>query len=70
MGELIGLFRATAGRLGLTERIATAIAWSWFVAPHWVKLMITTMGRREFRGAAGSLREIGEVAAELGDRVP
>jgi hypothetical protein len=70
MAELIGLYVAAAGRLGLTEREATSIALAWFDVGHWVNLMITVMARREFRNAAGLLPEIGETAVELGDRVP
>jgi hypothetical protein len=70
MGELTGVFRAAAGRLGLSEREASAVAFAWFDAGHWVNLMITAMGHREFRDAAGLLPEIGQAAAQLGDSVP
>ena len=70
MGELTGLFQAAAGRLGLSELQAAAIALAWFDVGHWVNLMITAMGYREFRDAAGLLPEIGQAAAALGDRVP
>lgn len=70
MAELAGLFVAAAGRLGLSEREATATALSWFDVGHWVNLMITVMAQREFRDAVGLLPEIGDAAAELGDRVP
>ena len=70
MAELTGLFQAAAGRLGLSEREAEAIAIAWFDVSHWVNLMITALGYREFRDAARLLPEIGEAAARLGDRVP
>jgi hypothetical protein len=70
MDELIGLFRAAAGGLGLSGLEAEAIALSWFDVGHWVNLMITVLGQREFRAVAGLLPEIGEAAAQLGDAVP
>ncbi len=63
MNELTGLFRAAAGGLGLSGRQADAIAFSLFDVGHWVNLMITALGQREFRAAAGLLPEIGEAAA-------
>lgn len=70
MADLIGLFEAAAGPLGLSQRQATSIAIAWFDVRHWVNLMITLMGRREFREAAGYLSEIGDAAARLGESVP
>jgi hypothetical protein len=72
MNELLGLFRAAAGGRGLgrSGREPDEIAVSWFDAPHWVNLMITALGSREFRAAADLLPEIGEAAARLGDAVP
>jgi hypothetical protein len=70
MTELVGLFAAKATDLGLTRQQASAVAGSWFDAPHWISLMITAMARREFRDAAGLLPEIGEVAGALADRIP
>lgn len=68
MSELTGV--SAAGRLGLSEREAAAIAFAWFDVGHWVNLRITAMARREFRAAAGLLPEIGEAATQLGDSVP
>src|SRR5215472_6620241 len=70
MGDVADLFRAAAASLGLSHRQADAIAMAWFDVGHWVNLMITVLGRREFRDAAGLLVEIGEAAANLGDSVP
>ena len=70
MAELIDVFAGSAGRLGLSEHQATAIALAWFDVGHWVNLMITVMGRREFRDAAGLLPQIGDAAAGLEDSVP
>lgn len=75
MNELMDLFSAKADELRLgesrvTREQATRVAVSWYDAPHWVGLMITALGRREFRDATNLLPDIGKVAAELGDRVP
>jgi hypothetical protein len=70
MAELSSVFRAAAGRLGLSEAETTVIALAWFDVGHWVNLMITVLARREFRAAAGLRAEIAETAAALGDRVP
>ncbi len=66
MNELTGLFRAAAGGLGLSGRQADAIAFSLFDVGHWVNLMITALGQREFRAAAGLLPEIGEAGGTTG----
>jgi hypothetical protein len=70
MAELIGVFQGAAGRLGLSDQEAAAVAVSWFDAGHWASLMITAMGRREFRETAGLRPEIGDAASRLGDSVP
>jgi len=70
MAELTGLFRAAAGQLGLPERETISIAISWFDVGHWVNLMITALGRREFRDAAGLLPQISDAAMQLGESVP
>ena len=70
VGELIGLFHTAAGHLGIPEQEGAAIALAWFDVDHWVNLMITVMGKREFRHAAGLLPEAGGSAAQLGDSVP
>jgi hypothetical protein len=70
MTELVGMFAAKATDLGLTRAQASAVAGSWFDAPHWVSLMITVMARREFRDAADLLPEVGEVGGGLADRIP
>lgn len=69
MAELVDLFAAAARRLSLSERQATSIALAWFDVRNWVNLMITLMGRREFRDAADLLPEIGDAAAKLGQSV-
>lgn len=70
MGELIELFVAGADRAGIPPQVAPHLAVSWFDAPLWVNLMITLLGRREFRDATEPLPELAEDAAELADRVP
>jgi hypothetical protein len=70
VAELVDIFAAAAERLNLSERQATSISLAWFDVGHWVNLMITLMGRREFRDAADLLPEIGDVAARLGQSVP
>ncbi len=67
MDDLVARFQTAPG---VPERVAAAIALSWFDVGHWVNLMITLMARREFRdAAAAALPEVGEVAAELGESV-
>jgi hypothetical protein len=70
MDELIGLFTAAAGRMNLTEEKAAHVAYSWFDAPYWVNLMITCMGRREFRDATGQLTLLGEAGRAIAATVP
>lgn len=75
MSELRNLFAAKADELRVgesrfTHEQAADVAVSWFDAPHWVNLMITALGQREFRDATNMLPDIGELATELGDRVP
>jgi hypothetical protein len=71
MGEVVEVFLARGEQVGLTSReAAVTVALSWFDAPHWVNLLITAWGRREFRDATEPLPEVAEDAALLADAVP
>ncbi|MEV6842643.1 hypothetical protein [Actinoplanes sp. NPDC051411] len=70
MRNLVKLFEDGAARAGIPAEAAPHVAVSWFDAPHWVNLLITLLGRREFRDAMEPLAGLAEDAAELADRVP
>jgi hypothetical protein len=71
MRELIELFLARGEQVGLEPReAAMAVASSWFDAPHWVNLLITVLGRREFRDASEPFPDLVEEAALAADTVP
>jgi len=70
MDEIIGLFKDAARQRNQPERNAIEIAVSWFDVGHWVNLMITCLGRREFRDATELMPQLGEGGRALAGSVP